>query len=113
MEPWMLWNILFLCVFLPLLIEWTQQRDANQFHALKIIRRKRKGQFIMSESLRRFIGKECVITVMSVQGTVNGVVEAVEDNWLLLRGKNAQQPEMVNVEYISRIQERKAKKANG
>ena len=106
MEPWMIWNILFLCVFLPLFIAWQQQREANQFRALKIMRRKRKGQTIMSDSLRRFVGKECIVWVMGMSGgAVSGLVEAVEDNWLLVRSKG--KTEMINVDFISRIQEKK------
>jgi len=106
-----IWICCFLPIFLAIAIAWMQQRQEYEFRMLKLWR-KRKGKTIMSESLKRFIGKECSITVMSLGATVTGVVEAVEDNWLVVRGKKTpDQPEMVNVEFVSRICECKKKKA--
>ena len=61
----------------------------------------------MNELIRRFVGKQCL--VYSENGNaVLGVVETVEGNWVSVQTK--QGTELVNLDYISRIKEKPAKK---
>ncbi len=60
----------------------------------------------MNELIQRFIGKQC--QVFSENGNcVQGVVETVDGNWVSMQTK--QGTELVNLDYVSRIKEKKAK----
>jgi len=60
----------------------------------------------MNESVRQFIGKNCLIYAYNNQ--LIGTVVSVEDNWLTIRTKTGS--ELVNLDYISRIREYPTKK---
>ena len=66
---------------------------------------RKKGDLDMSEVVKRFIGKECVITTMNE--TLTGVLEAVEDSWIVISpvGKNTTGTEIISMNYISHIRE--------
>ena len=66
----------------------------------------------MSEIIKRFIGKDCIITTMNA--TIVAKIEAVEDNWIIVSSdkKGSGGTDVVNIEYISRITER-PKNKNG
>ncbi|MDR0920183.1 MAG: hypothetical protein LBM93_13210 [Oscillospiraceae bacterium] len=59
----------------------------------------------MNETVKKFIGKDCLIN--TVNSTVDGVIESVEDNWVFLKvsEKYNSTLDMINIEYISRIRE--------
>ena len=59
----------------------------------------------MSAALKRFIGKDCIITTMN--SSITGTVESLEDNWLSIRQKSnlGDEGNLVNVDYISQIRE--------
>lgn len=61
----------------------------------------------MNELVRRLIGKSCVIYLGGFDGTLEGVIEAMEDNWVSIRTKKT--VELVNLDYINRIQEKQEK----
>ena len=64
----------------------------------------------MSESLRYFVGKECVITVAGANiQRLTGVVTAVEGNWMTMQDKG-NTALMLNADFIVYIGEKKAKK---
>ncbi len=99
--------ITLLPLFIAVWLEWQQLKEWGiQCQTVIIKRRRRKGKAVMIESLRQFIGKECAINVMGVNVAVVGVVEGLEENWLLVRGtKNPVGPQMISMEYVSRILE--------
>lgn len=55
----------------------------------------------MTELAKRFIGKECVISTFNSQ--VVGVIKEVTDGAVLI--ENNENPEIVNIDYIVKIQE--------
>ena len=59
----------------------------------------------MSEIVKNFIGKECIITTMNE--SVTGVIKAVEDNWIVVlpAGNNIIGTEIIKIDYVSRIRE--------
>lgn len=59
-----------------------------------------------NEVIKKFIGKDCIITTFQTQ--INGVIESIEDNWVILRVGD--KTEIVNIDYISRIREYPLKK---
>jgi ferredoxin-fold anticodon binding domain-containing protein len=56
----------------------------------------------MGEAVKKLIGKECIITT-GVGSSVVGIIESVEDSWVVLRSKG--NLEMINLDYVSRIRE--------
>jgi len=104
MEP-----AVYISVFLPLLVILLEQEQAKaQMKTIQIIKRKarKEGLEHMNESVKQFIGKNCIIYTYNNQLT--GTVVSVEDNWLTLKTKTVS--ELVNLDYISRIREYPSKK---
>ena len=92
-------------IALWLIIFVTHQQKKNVRRVCRVRRRKR-GKLPMNELIQRFIGKQC--QVYSENGnTVQGVVETVEGNWISVQTKTGE--ELVNLDYISRIKEKKTK----
>jgi len=97
--------------FMPILIVlWMEYENRRRMKQMGILRQKRKNQKkglgAMGEAFKRFIGKECIISTMS--SSITGTVEAIEDNWLIIRSLKSgrgNDSDMVNIDYISRIQE--------
>ena len=105
MDDFPIWLCCFLPLFIVIWMEYENLRKEKQRRILGLIQKNRKrGLEIMSEAFKKFIGKECIITTMN--SSVVGVVEETLDNWILIRkGKGAD--DMINVDYIIRIQENK------
>ena len=61
----------------------------------------------MNELIQRFVGKTCTIYLGSIGGDLEGVIEAVEGNWVSIRTKKS--TELVNLDYISRRREKPEK----
>ena len=60
----------------------------------------------MSEALQRFIGKECIISTTDAFSAPEGIVKAVDGNWLTLQRKQGQGEIMlINTDFIIRIRE--------
>jgi hypothetical protein len=82
----------------------TQVRSRRQIMR-KIIKKKKsrnRGNLIMNEAIKIFLGKECVVYTFE-NTSVKGVVEAAEDGWLRIKTKKGQQ--LVNPDFVSRIRE--------
>ncbi len=56
----------------------------------------------MRELAKRFIGKECIVTMFDEQGVVC-VIKEVTDNGMLIEKKNG--TEVLNLDFVLRIQE--------
>ena len=98
---------IYVGVFLPLLvILLEQQQNDAQMTTNRIVKRKKKGLTYMNESVKQFIGKNCLIYTYNNQLT--GIVVSVEDNWLTIKTKAG--TELVNLDYINRIREYPVKK---
>ena len=74
-------------------------------------RSRKKNRFHMNEMIRQLLGKRCVVCLDGgFGGSLTGVLERLEDNWLSVRtGKNGAL-ELVNLDYVNRIQELPEKK---
>ena len=89
-----------------LLFEENKRKKAvKQQHILKIKKGKKKGGGFMNEIIKKFTGKECIIT--TINESVTGLIESVEDNWITVSqiGNSSGGTEIINVDYISRIRE--------
>ncbi|HNX14867.1 MAG TPA: hypothetical protein PK854_08845 [Oscillospiraceae bacterium] len=97
----------YISIFLPLLVIFIEQEQANaQMRTTRITKRRKEGQIRMNESVRQFIGKNCLIYTYNNQLT--GTVFSVEDNWLTIMTKAGS--ELINIDYINRIREYPTKK---
>jgi hypothetical protein len=97
------WIPIFLFV---IILFYLDKRKAKQRRILSLIRNKHKGGVkIMNNSFEKFVGKDCIITTMN--GTIKGVVESIEDSWIVIRTNDSVTDtiDMVSVDYISRIRE--------
>ena len=74
-------------------------------------RRRKERRMSMNEMIRQLLGKRCVVCLDgSFGGSLTGVLEALEDNWLSVRtGKNGAL-ELVNLDYVNKISELPEKK---
>ena len=63
-------------------------RNQNMSRVLNHVRRKRRGKSKMPEELiKEFIGKTCCITCMNAIAGEQGVIVAVENNWIKFQQK--------------------------
>ena len=108
MEVWM-WVFAFFPLFIAIIT--LQQTNKRNQHILEVIKaRKKRGGLYMNDAIKRFIGKDCVITTMNE--SVVGRIEAVEDEWIVVTPSNskADTPDIIRVDFVSHITERPAKK---
>ena len=74
-------------------------------------RRRKESRVSMNEMIRQLLGKRCVVCLDGgFGGSLTGVLEAVEDNWLSVRTGKSGALELVNLDYVNRIQELPEKK---
>lgn len=73
--------------------------------AVHHLKKSRKGSDYMEALAKQFINKDVIIyTVSSDDGSINGVLKAVDGGGLLIEDK-AGQLQAINLEYITRIRE--------
>ncbi len=70
-------------------------------------RRRNRRERKMNELIQRFLGKHCTIYMGSFGGDLEGVVEAVEGNWVSVR--TTKSTELINLDYICRLREKPEK----
>ena len=94
----------FFPLVLVLIIENQQKMVEIQRRINKIKKQNReKGIKIMNESVKGFIGKECIVSTMTANYV--GSIESVEDNWITVKSKKGR-IEVINLDHISRIREK-------
>ena len=109
MDNTAVWICCFLPIFIVIWMEYEYLRREKQKRILSVIQKNRKKGFeFMSEAFKKFIGKECIITTMN--SAVVGIVEEIMDNWILIRKNSGAGGDMINADYIIRIQEKGKKK---
>lgn len=97
MEWW--WWFIFFLILIPLF------RERRQNNIRRIIRnRKKRGISNMSELINGYIGKDVIVWISNNSAGVVGVLKQIKDGWIEVEVKNGQ-TELLNVDYISRIQE--------
>lgn len=99
-----IWIAIYLPVFILLFVILPHQRRI----ILNKIRKKRGNKFIVNELIKKYIGKNCIVSTGSFGGTVRGHISAVEDNWIEINTKKGFQ--LINAEFITNISEVPAKK---
>ncbi len=101
MQPWLWWVLIFILLFvIPARMAW-QRRQAKVAKRNRI--RRRKGENIMNELIKSYIGKEVIIWAGSSSG-VTGTMTRIEDNWVEIEDKDGNK-QILNTDYISRVQE--------
>ena len=96
---------LYIAILLLWLVIYQQRQKKTVRRALRA--RRKRGNTPMNELIRRFMGKNCI--VYSENGNaVQGIVEALEGNWVSVRTKTGS--ELINLDYINRIKEKPEKK---
>lgn len=98
---WIIWIALLLWLF--------RQEKTHAVVAFHIRRKHRKQEAdSMVELAKRFIGKECIISIITSSTGVMGTIEAVEEHGMLV--KKGEETTLVNLEYVSQIKEYPRKK---
>ena len=98
---------LYLCMFLPIFIIIFSSREEENQRAVCFRRERKRGSANMNDLIRRFLGKQCTVYLGSTGGSLQGVVETVEGNWVSIKTKTG--TELVNLDYISRMKEKVTK----
>lgn len=58
----------------------------------------------MYEIIKRFIGKECIVYMMTGEGQqVQGTIKDVQENWAVI--DTGYGDDVVNIDYITRVRE--------
>lgn len=95
--------ILLFCIILP------AARRRRTMAALRITKRKRKKLTLeerikMYEIIKRFIGKECIISLMTGETSqVKGTIKDVQENWVVI--DTGYGDDVINIDYITRVRE--------
>ena len=99
--------IAFLAVFLLLFAGRRRARNLRR----RDRRRRTESRLSMNVMIRQLLGKRCVVCLDGgFGGSLTGVLEALEDNWLSVRTGKTGALELVNLDYVNRIQELPEKK---
>ncbi len=98
---WILWAALLLWIF------WTEKQSAAAIVYIRKRHRKQEAGF-MVELAKQFIGKECIISIITSSTGVIGTIEAVEEHGMLVKKDGV--TTLVNLEYVSQIKEYPRKK---
>lgn len=104
---WWYWCFLFFLLFeIPLLKLKNRGRSAAVFHKR---RKGYRGGLKMKELIEELIGKNC--TVNTVDGkSYEGIIDCLKENWLVIKSDYWYEKQVVNIEYIIGVCEKKEKK---
>lgn len=97
------WLFLAWC-FLPVLIVlWSDSKRAKRNAVIKkhIKTNTDKGESDMLKIIGEFIGKKCAIE--TIDKDYEGVIESVEENWIVVRDAWFETKAVVNLEYVTGI----------
>ena len=100
---WYVWYLLLIVIFA---VYVQHRRRMQQMIHKHMMRKNRKEENIMNELIKTYIGKRVII--YTGFSTVDGTLTKIEDGWAEIEKKNGN--ELINLEYISRIQEYPQKK---
>jgi hypothetical protein len=101
------WIAIYMPIFLLLFIFMPQQAQRRRMVAKKI-RKKRGGTIMANELIKKYMGKTCIVTTGSFGSSVNGLISAVEDNWIEVETKKGAQ--LINTDFVTNITELQNKK---
>ena len=99
-------NIIIILMMSVILLSviYAQREDARRL--VRRIQNKRKGVTVMSESLRSFVGKSCVISTAGASSQqLKGVVLEIDGSWMTVKtGKMDKEIiHKINADYIIKI----------
>lgn len=97
METFYLW------IFLIIILWLTLRNKSNAILAHKI-NKKKKEAFNMTDLIKEYIGKECLIYTCMSSSQITGTICSCQDGWIVVESANGQR-EIVNCEYVTRIRE--------
>ena len=98
-----------LCCLFPLWIVFHSRKKTKQAVAHIRAKKKNQGEMIkMLKLLETLIGKRCA--VHTIDNDYEGVVEKVEDNWIVLKERYYDSLAFINPEYVVGVVECKEKK---
>ena len=105
-------NEVYYLLFMIVFCSWIlTQRAIWAKQIQNILRNKKKENSAMKELARQYIGKECIVYLLSGFGSsITGVIREIGENGILMEHKDG--TEVVNLDYITRIREYPLK-ANG
>lgn len=99
---------MLICIIMVMLIAAGVTRRRTRQRRIAAARRKRRrGGLTINELVRRMIGKNCTIYMGGFDGSMEGIIESIEDNWISVQTKKT--AELVNLDFINRIQEKPEK----
>jgi len=97
--------VFFFIVFFIIFFSLKNKKTRTLWH----IRRKKKGSVQMNqELLNGFVGKNCIIKGSFTIQCVQGEIKHIEGNWMEVETKQGK--ELLNIDFIERIQEYPLKK---
>ena len=105
------WVFLIWCL-LPVFILWSAWKASKRsVVARKHLRNKHtneKGDLIyMLNLINQFIGKKC--NIVTIEKEYTGVIESVEENWIVVQDAYYETKEIINLEYVTGISQCKEK----
>ncbi len=92
---WLIYLVLFIIIVL--------QIRSNNLNVIRKHLRLKKGKVNMTEMIKNYIGKECLIYTCTSGSTVTGVIRSYNDGWIEIEQNG--QCDIMNCEYITRIRE--------
>lgn len=94
------WIAIYLPLFIIFIIILPQQRAAQKAALFRNRKRKGVGK-MLNELIKKYIGKNCLITTGSFGTNVKGKIVDVNENWLELETKKGK--ELINAEFVQSI----------
>ena len=102
--------LILLALILLVAIPYARRRRLAAVRQILKRKKQSKESNEMKELARQFIGEECIIyTISSNDGSVQGVIKAVEDGGMVIERKTGEL-EIVNLDFVTRIREYPRKK---
>ena len=99
------WINLCIPIFIFLIIIFGNKENVEI--ALKRARKRRGGIKMSNELIKKYIGKNCMLSTEGIGGAVIGEIIDVVDNWIEVKTKKENQ--LLNSDYITNIKELPAK----
>ncbi len=87
--------------FMFLIIYLTREKQLTVlFHK---IRKKKRGKTEMTDLVKNYIGKECLIYTCTSSSQITGIIKSCQDGWIEIENNGT--TDIVNCDYITRIRE--------
>ncbi len=98
-------NEVYYLLFMIVFCSWIITQRAIRARQIKnILKNKKKENSAMKELAKQYIGKECIVYLLSGFGsTITGVIREIGENGILIEHKDG--TEVINLDYITRIRE--------